>query len=63
MLADEHLTSEQIQALRTRMEEAEETLRAIRSGEVDGLVVTGPQGEQVFTLKGADHPYRVMIDL
>lgn len=62
MLADEHLTSEQIQALRTRMEEAEETLRAIRSGEVDGLVVTGPQGEQVFTLKGADHPYRVMIE-
>jgi PAS domain-containing protein len=25
-------------------------------------VVDGPQNEQVFTLQGADHPYRVMIE-
>ncbi len=48
--------------LRIRLEEAEETLRAIRSGEVDALVINGPMGEQVFTLKGADHAYRVIIE-
>jgi PAS domain S-box-containing protein len=44
--------------LRARLEEAEETLRAIRSGEVDALVV----GEEVYTLKGAETPYRVLIE-
>ena len=39
------------EALRARMEEAEETLRAIQSGEVDALVVSGVDGEQIFTLK------------
>ena len=48
--------------LRARLDEAEETLRAIRSGEVDALIVSGVGGEQVFTLKGADHSYRVLIE-
>ena len=56
------MTPEQIQALLDRLAEAEETLSAIRNGEIDGLVVAGPQGDQVFTLKGSDHPYRVMIE-
>ena len=37
-------------------------MRAIRSGEVDALVVSGVGGEQVYTLKGADHSYRVLIE-
>ena len=45
-----------------RMEEAEETLRAIRSGEVDALVVSGQGGEQVFTLRDAIRPYQVLIE-
>jgi PAS domain S-box-containing protein len=40
--------------LRTRLEEAEETLRAIRSGEVDALVVEGQTGTQIFTLQGTE---------
>ena len=44
------------------MMEAEETLRAIMSGEVDGLVVSTAEGDRVFTLSGADQPYRVMIE-
>ncbi|MFB3886064.1 MAG: PAS domain S-box protein [Thermodesulfobacteriota bacterium] len=55
-------TLAEIEDLRIRLEEAEEALRAIRSGEVDALVVTGPQGEEVFTLKGAEQPYRVFIE-
>jgi PAS domain S-box-containing protein len=48
--------------LRARLDEAEDTLRAIRSGEVDALVVSGADGEQIFTLKGAELPYRVLIE-
>ena len=57
---DEHLL--QIEDLRMRLEEAEETLRAIRKGEVDALVVSGPQGDRVYTLKGAEQPYRVFVE-
>jgi PAS domain S-box-containing protein len=45
-----------------RLEEAEETLRAIRNHEVDALVVDGPQGQQVFTLTGAEQPYRTLME-
>jgi len=52
----------EVEKLRAKLEEAEETLRAIRSGEVDALVVSGEKGEQVFTLKGAEQPYRILIE-
>jgi PAS domain S-box-containing protein len=48
--------------LRLRLQEAEETLRAIQSGEVDALVVSTTEGEQVFTLQGADRSYRDLIE-
>lgn len=48
--------------LTARMMEAEETLRAIQSGEVDAIVVSTTKGEQVFTLKGADHTFKVLIE-
>lgn len=50
------------EALRARAEEAEETLRAIRNGEVDALVVYTSEGDQVFTLRGAETPYRVIVE-
>jgi len=50
------------QDLRARLDEAEQTLRAIRSGEVDALIVPGVGGDQVFTLKDADHSYRMLIE-
>src|SRR5260370_32114 len=52
----------ELEDLRQRLQEAEETLSAIRSGEVDALVVSGPSGEKVFTLEGAEHPYRVLVE-
>jgi len=48
--------------LRPRLEEAEEMLRAIRNGEVDALVVSGEQGNHVFSLKSADYAYRMLIE-
>ncbi|HYP47837.1 MAG TPA: histidine kinase dimerization/phospho-acceptor domain-containing protein, partial [Thermoleophilaceae bacterium] len=45
------------------LDEAVETLRAIRAGEVDALVVAdGSPGEQVFTLASADRPYRMFVE-
>ena len=48
--------------LHLKLQELEETLRAIRSGEVEALGVTGTHGEHFFTLKGAEHAYRVMVE-
>jgi PAS domain S-box-containing protein len=52
----------EIDELRRRLDEAEETLRAIREGEVDALVIDAPEGEVIYTLTSADYPYRLMID-
>ena len=54
--------SRELAELRARLAEAEETLRAIRTGEVDTVVVAGKQGPQVFTLEGAEHAYRMLIE-
>jgi len=48
--------------LRTRLAEAEETLRAIREGEVDAIVVSGSKGNRVFALAEADNLPRLMIE-
>jgi hypothetical protein len=37
-------------------------LDAIRTGAVDGIVRSTPEGEQVFVLKGSDQPYRNLIE-
>ena len=55
-------TKSEIDQLRARLEEAEETLSAIRSGEVDAIAVDGPKGRQVFTLQSADQPYRILAE-
>ena len=52
----------ELKEARFRLEEAEETLRAIQSNEVDALVINGDQGQQVYTLEGAEHPYRIIME-
>ena len=53
---------QQTDALRARLVEAEEMLRAIRQGEIDALVVEGDRGNQVYTLHSADEPYRNLVE-
>jgi hypothetical protein len=36
--------------LRQRLAEAEATIRAIREGHVEALIVQAPDGEQIYTL-------------
>ncbi|MCE7040984.1 ATP-binding protein [Dyadobacter sp. CY312] len=48
--------------LLAQLEEATETITAIRTGQVDALVVNGADGHQLYTLKTADQTYRVFIE-
>jgi PAS domain S-box-containing protein len=50
------------ESLRSQFEESQETLRAIREGAVDALVIDTPEGQRVFTLQGGEHPYRALIE-
>src|SRR6185503_13366548 len=54
--------SDEAAELRNRLEETEETLRAIRQYMVDAFVVTRANGIQVVTLNEADFPYRIMVE-
>jgi PAS domain S-box-containing protein len=57
----EQLISEN-EELRSRLNEMEEALAAIRNGEVDAIVVSGSQGEQVYSVSSAETPYRTFIE-
>jgi PAS domain S-box-containing protein len=52
----------ELDGLRARLYEAEEALHAIRRGDVDALIVPSEDGEQIFTRKGADRFYRILIE-
>ena len=52
----------ELEDLRARLAEAEEALRAIRTGNVDAVLVAGERGEHVYTLSGADRIYRQLIE-
>ena len=52
----------EIQDLQLRLKESQDALEAIVREEVDALVVSTPQGPQIYTLKGAEKPYRILIE-
>ena len=51
-----------IEELEARLGESEETLRAIREGEVDAVVVSGSGGERVYSLTESESIYRLMVE-
>ena len=57
----EQLLSEN-QELRMQLEEANDTIEAIRTGQVDALIVKNDDNHQLYTLKTADQTYRVFIE-
>ena len=53
---------EEIERLRMRLEEAEAVVEAIRNGIVDAVVVNAASQESVYTLDGAERPYRLLVE-
>ncbi|TVT53175.1 MAG: EAL domain-containing protein [Sedimenticola thiotaurini] len=48
--------------LLARLEKAEASLREVLSGEADAMFISGVDGAQLYTLKGADQSYRTLIE-
>jgi signal transduction histidine kinase/ActR/RegA family two-component response regulator len=53
---------DEVATLRDRLQEAQDTLEAIRLGHVEALLVEAPNGPRVYTLEGADHRYRRLVE-
>src|SRR4026209_480312 len=53
---------QELEELRFQLQEANETIHAIRTGQVDALVVQSENGPELYTLKSSDHTYRVFIE-
>jgi PAS domain S-box-containing protein len=52
----------ELRRLHTRLAETEATMKAIRTGDVDGIVVEGPNGSRIFTLQSPEEPYRILAE-
>jgi PAS domain S-box-containing protein len=52
----------ELERLRTQLAEAQAVLDAIRRGQIDAVVVDSPEGSRIFTVAGAERPYRVFIE-
>ncbi|HWW78088.1 MAG TPA: HAMP domain-containing sensor histidine kinase, partial [Steroidobacteraceae bacterium] len=61
-VVDDPDAQQRIAELTARLEEAEETLRAVSAGEIDAFIVQGPRGEQVYSLRSAEQPYRTLVE-
>ena len=55
-------SGEDVSQLRGQIEDLRAALDAIRSGGVDAVVMTGPEGERIYALTSADRPYRVIVE-
>jgi PAS domain S-box-containing protein len=51
-----------MEQLRKQLKEANDTIEAIRRGEIDALVIKGKNGNEVYTLESADRTYRVFLE-
>ena len=52
----------QISNLREELAEAKELLQAIKEGSVDAFVVENKGESQIFTLAGAERPFRIVVE-
>jgi PAS domain S-box-containing protein len=59
---EKKITEKEYRKIVEKLNEAQATLRAIQQGEVDALLVSTVKGDQVFTLEGAETPYRILVE-
>ena len=62
LLSDNETLAAQIRSLRERLEEAEETVEAVRAGRIDAVVVSAEPGEELYVLERIDRPYRLLLE-
>jgi PAS domain S-box-containing protein len=53
---------QQIEYLENRIIEAEEMIDAIKNDKIDALVINTSKGDQIYTLQGAERPYRIFLE-
>lgn len=51
-----------IEELESRLEESEQLIHAIKTGEVDALAINRDNQSEIYTLQSADYAYRVLIE-
>jgi two-component system, OmpR family, phosphate regulon sensor histidine kinase PhoR len=61
-ISETPLQLSELESLRQKLDEANDTIEAIRAGQVDAFVVKDKEGPKVYTLKSADQTYRVFIE-
>lgn len=61
-LAGHWVTRDELNHVVERLREAQDTLDAIRNGAVDAVVVSGANGNHIYSLTGAEQPYRVYVE-
>jgi PAS domain-containing protein len=61
-LKSRQLLLNEIRDLRTRLEEAEETIQAIHHFKVDALIVAQSEKVRAILLEGAEYPYHAIVD-
>ena len=57
-----HELEKEVEVLRAQLDEADATIQAIRSNQVDAFLVEKGSEEQVLVLDGVDRPYRLLIE-
>ena len=51
-----------IQELQSRLDESEQLIEAIKTGEVDAFAISRDNKSEIYTLQSADYAYRVLIE-
>jgi PAS domain S-box-containing protein len=62
LLDENNALRDEVESLKASLVEAEELRRAISEGDLDALVLPGPEGKMIFTLDSADYAYRVLVE-
>lgn len=60
-VTDKKLT-EKIKELKSRLEEAEQLIEAIKAGEVDAFAIGKEGKREIFTIQSSDYAYRLLIE-
>ena len=62
MADDTKALRDRIDELERQLEESQQALEAIRSGEVESLVVEGPNGPRIYSLEWSIYSFRVLVE-